>query len=244
MALATSLWAMLGFASAEQSIKSTNDRPKAVLELYTSQGCSSCPAADALFQSYAQRPDLVALTFAVDYWDYLGWKDTFASSQFSYRQRAYAKARGDGRIYTPQVVVNGAIHVVGSSAREIDLAIQSGEQRFKVAGVPLKVRHEGMQLVVEAGGAGGTDTKDVIIWLAMVQKEAVVPVERGENRGRTLKYYNIVRQLHQVGHWNGTATVLNLDKPANLQAGVESCAVLLQSGKGGPIVGAAFVPKW
>jgi hypothetical protein len=97
-------------AAAQTAVKSPP-----VLELFTSQGCSSCPAADALFKAYAARRDIVALSMPVDYWDYLGWKDTLGSPKFSRRQRDYAKQRGDGQVYTPQVVVNGRTHVVGSS---------------------------------------------------------------------------------------------------------------------------------
>ena len=116
---------VVGSASTANAGKASNTAatPVTVIELFTSQGCSSCPTADALLESYADRPDVVALTLPVDYWDYLGWKDTLASPKFSARQRTYAKARGDGRVYTPQVVINGLQHAVGSSATDIDRAI-------------------------------------------------------------------------------------------------------------------------
>ena len=217
---------------------------RAVLELYTSQGCSSCPPADALLQSYTARKDVVALTLPVDYWDYLGWKDTLASPKFSDRQRLYAKRRGDGRIYTPQVVINGETHVVGSSARDIDQAIAAAEAGFVRSSIPIQVRLEKGQLVIDTGNAPeGSAVKDANVWLAAIQREVEIPVRSGENRGRTLKFYNVVRELTPIGMWNGKAATIRLDRDAIAQPGVESFAVLLQSGKAGPIVGAAMLGK-
>src|SRR4029078_1425740 len=114
IALATGLAGFAGLAQAQSADAPTSASasvtPKAVVELYTSQGCSSCPAADALLNQLAERDDIIAVSLSVDYWDYLGWKDTLAQSKFSERQKAFAKALGDGMVYTPQVVVNGAVH--------------------------------------------------------------------------------------------------------------------------------------
>ena len=216
--------------------------PKAVLELYTSQGCSSCPPADALLKSYTQQSDVVALTFHVDYWDYLGWKDTLANAKFSARQRTYAKHRGDGRIYTPQVVVNGLAHANGSVAREIDQAIASQQSAFAKTRIAIQLRAEKTQLVIETGAApDGGEIHDANLWLAMVQPEATVNVRGGENGGRTLKYFNVVRDLTPIGMWSGKAMTVRLDRETLSQAGAEAYAVLLQSGKGGRIIGAAML---
>lgn len=222
-------------------------QPKAVLELYTSQGCSSCPAADALLKSYAQRPDVVALSLPVDYWDYLGWKDTFAKSKFTDRQRAYAKMRGDGRIYTPQIVVNGLKHVNGAHAEEIDHAIAKTSDKLAGERIPVKLTMDDGKLTIETGTIPEGDkakAKDGTIWLAVIQKEAQVPVRAGENRGRTLTYYNVVRELTSVGTWSDKPTTIKLDRQAVMKPDTDSCAVLLQSGATGPIVGAAYLPKW
>lgn len=217
--------------------------PKAVLELYTSQGCNSCPVADALLESYTNRGDVLALTLPVDYWDYLGWKDTLASPKFSARQRAYAKVRGDNRIYTPQMVVNGAVHVVGSSARDIDRAVADAGGRFASHRVPVKVAVEGGRIVVEVGEtpAAAGEAREATIWLASVQREAEVPIRGGENRGRTLKYFNVVRELTPVGMWSGKAARFEVAVEAVKVAGTDSCAVIMQTGKGGPVIGAAML---
>ena len=219
-------------------------QPKAVLELYTSQGCNSCPPADALLESYTKRGDVIALTLPVDYWDYLGWKDTLASPKYSARQRAYAKVRGDGRIYTPQVVVNGVAHVVGSVGRDIDRAVAETAGQLAKSRVPVEVRSEGGRIVIDVGsGSVEGGPADATIWLAAIQREAEVPIRAGENRGRSLKYFNIVRELTPVGMWSGKAARFEIAADAVKVPGVESCAVLVQSGKAGPIIGAAMLAK-
>lgn len=234
-----------GAALGQARAPAADVQPKAVIELYTSQGCSSCPAADALLKSYAQRPDVIALSLPVDYWDYLGWKDTLAKAKFTDRQRAYAKMRGDGRIYTPQVVVNGLKHVNGAHADEIDHAIAKTSDKLAGERVPVKLSTHDGKLTIETGAMPeGDKAKDGVVWLAVIQKEAQVPVRAGENRGRTLTYYNVVRELTSVGTWSGKPTTIKLDRQAVMKPETESCAVLLQSGATGPIVGAAYLPTW
>ncbi len=225
---------------------STEDKtaPKAVLELFTSQGCSSCPPADALMGTLSARKDLVALTLPVDYWDYLGWKDTLASPKFSARQRAYAKKRGDGRIYTPQMVINGAVHVVGSRQGDIESKIDELSAAFAKARVPVSVRAEKRHIVIEAGDApADAGSAETSIWLAVVQPKVNVIVRTGENHGRQLTFYNVVRELTPVGMWHGKATTVRLDRETIAQSGGETFAVLLQNGKDGPIIGAAMLPR-
>jgi hypothetical protein len=213
---------------------------KAVLELFTSQGCSSCPPADALMRSYVSRKDVIALSFPVDYWDYLGWKDTLANPKFSARQRHYAKQRGDGRVYTPQMMVNGRTHVVGSSASAIDEAISGTAADLAASRIPVRMRTEGKRLVIETGEApAGATTREATIWLLMVHRETEVKIERGENRGRVVTYYNVVRDLSPVGMWTGKPATIELAREVVAEPGNELCVVLLQVGKAGPIVGAA-----
>ncbi len=174
---------------------------KVVLELFTSQGCSSCPPADALLESYTKRGDIIALSLPVDYWDRLGWKDTFASSEHTKRQRDYASARGDGQVYTPQV--GGKFHVVGSSRPAIDSAIAAAKTALQESQVPLSVHFEDGALVVQVGGApAGAATQNARLLLAVVQDAGSVSIRRGENANRTVTYYNIVRALKTIGAWD------------------------------------------
>lgn len=232
-------------AAAQITADKTSDngsRPRAVLELFTSQGCSSCPAADALLGKYAADKNVIALSFPVDYWDYLGWKDTLAKPKFSARQKYYAKERGDGRVYTPQVVINGRTHAVGSSADAINAAIDSTAKEFAASRVPVKIVLGHKHLVVETGDApAGSAVREATIWLAMVHPEADIKIERGENRGKMVKYINVVRELNPIGVWTGKAASYEISREAVAEPGNEMCVVLVQVGKAGPIIGAASV---
>ena len=214
----------------------------AVLELYTSQGCSSCPAADALLAQLASRGEVVALSLSVDYWDYLGWRDTLANSKFTERQRAYAKARGDGAIYTPQIVVNGLAHVNGSDEGQILRAIDKTSKTVAAQRVPLRLSQEKGKLVVEASAAApGSVVKDATLWLAVIAPTVEVSIGRGENKGKKVTYTNVVRELMPIGSWSGKALTVELERQAILRPGADRCAVLLQQGQAGPIVGAALL---
>jgi len=216
---------------------------RAVVELYTSQGCSSCPAADALLQRLSERDDVVALSLSVDYWDYLGWKDTLASPKFSERQRAYAKARGDGAIYTPQMVVNGLAHVNGSNEGQITRAIEKTAK--SIAYVPIQLSEDKGKLIVEAAAAShGAPVKDATLWLAVIAKSVQVPIARGENQGQTFTYYNVVRDMMPIGMWSGKALTVQLERSSFMRPGTERCAVLLQQGHAGPIIGAALMKNF
>ncbi len=213
---------------------------KAVLELFTSQGCSSCPPADALMEKFAARKDVLALSLPVDYWDYLGWKDTLANPKFSDRQRLYAKHRGDGRVYTPQMVVSGRIHTIGSSASSIERAINDAAAEFGKVQVPVNVRADKAHVYIDTGTAPqGANLKEATIWLAMVERVVEVKIQRGENRGKTIKYYNVVREMNPVGMWSGKPASITLPRDVIATKKNTLCAVFLQVGRAGPIVGAA-----
>ena len=229
----------------EPGINPSFGPPKDVLELFTSQGCDTCPPADAVLAAFAQRPNVIAISLPVDIWDYLGWKDTLASDKNSDRQKAYAKARGDGAIYTPQVVVNGMIGVNGSDSAAINEAIKTTDSVLNDARVPIRFWHERNSIIIEAGTApSGYTFKEATIWFAVVQKSAQVPVQRGENKGKTLTYTNIVREMMPVGSWNGKAMRLQLARTAVMRPETEACIVLLQEGRAGPIIGAAWPGLW
>lgn len=218
-------------------------RQLTVVELFTSQGCSSCPPADKLFQTYASRTDLVALSFSVDYWDYLGWKDTLASPKFTARQRAYSAGRGDGEVYTPQIVVNGLAHVVGSHPGDIDKAIERSAAKLASQYVNVNAVGGGQMVRIDVGAQqAGSKFGMGTVWLAIVRPKVEVEIKHGENRGKKLTYYNVVRDLTVVGAWTGAATHIELPDSALRQPG-ERCAVLLQAGDGGRIIGAAWVER-
>ena len=218
---------------------------KAVVELFTSQGCSSCPPADKLLGKLARRSDIIALTFPVDYWDYLGWKDTLASPAYGARQRAYAKARRDGEVYTPQVVIDGVTHAVGSRPSEIKQAIKRSRRKLKNARVPLKMRTEGDTLIITAGAAPqGARVKPATIWLALVKKSETVKIKRGENRGRTITYYQVVRDMTPIGHWTGKRVTIRLPKHHLQNRDADGCTVLLQQDTAGPVLAAAEMKNW
>lgn len=198
----------------------------AVIELYQSQGCSSCPPALAVLDQIADRPDVLALNFAVTYWDQLGWKDIYARREYTARQWAYSRAQGRGNVQTPQLIVNGRAAVLGSRQGEVEQAIA----RFpRPAGPEISVK--GATVTVAAAPTG----KPATVWLvAYDPRNVAVPVRAGENSGRTLPHRNIVKQLVALGSWTGKAA--NYTAPAT-PAGLKR-AVLVQAGSGGPIVAA------
>ena len=214
--------------------------PRAVIELFTSQGCSDCPAADALLRQFIERKDIVGLSLPVDYWDYLGWKDTLAGPRNAERQRAYAEHFGTGTVYTPQAVVNGAIEVLGSSESEIERAIRATETALASRRVPVHFWYFGSTIVIEAGAAAAdSEPAEATIWLAVVQKRVEVEVKDGENAGKTLSFYNVVRELTPVGVWNGRPATIRLARAAIMRPETEDLIVLVQEGSTGPIIGAA-----
>jgi hypothetical protein len=213
----------------------------AVVELFTSQGCSSCPAADALLGKMTEMPGVLTLSFSVDYWDYLGWRDTLASPANSERQREYARARGDGRVYTPQVVVDGLMHVNGADERLVLDAIDAAMVRLRDVKVPVSTRAEGDTLVIDIGNAqADSHSRDATVWLAIAKEKEAVPISRGENRGRTITYTHPVREISPVGMWKGDAMSLRLPLRDLKTMGGDCLVTLLQVGSSGPILGAAL----
>ncbi len=211
-----------------------------LLELFTSQGCSSCPPADALLAELAEKPGIVALSYSVDYWNYLGWHDTLSSAANSDRQREYAKARGDGRVYTPQVVVDGILHVNGSDEKAIDQAMQEAAKRLADIRVSVSMHGDGDTLVISVGAAPDTShTRAATIWLAIAKEKETVSITRGENRGRTLSYQHPVRELSPVGMWKGEAMTLRLPLKDLKTMGGDCLIALVQVENSGPVLGAA-----
>jgi hypothetical protein len=227
--------AIAAFAAvAFTEISDAQSRP-AVVELFTSEGCNSCPPAEAYVGELAGRPDVLALAFHVDYWDDLGWRDRFGLSQAVERQRNYARSLRLGSVYTPQVVVDGSTDYVGSNRSSIDRALRDSRQ-----GPPLvlSVSPDEVSVRLEPGTRAGA-RGDVV--LVSYLRKAVTPIGRGENAGRTLAEYNIVRSVQTLGHWDGAAQEFRA-KVASLPHDATDVAVLVQSPGQGAIVGAATQP--
>jgi len=241
-ALAAALLACsLSFSTRAEDAGSAT-RPKAVIELFTSQGCSSCVAADAYFAELAERTDLVAISMHVDYWDYLGWSDTLGDSSHTERQREYAEVHGTRRIYTPQIVVNGVTGVIGSNRERVEAAIADASLP-----VPVTMKHGDGKVVIEVGAKPLPGKRPTTIRLALLTSEADVPIDRGENAGSPIDYYNVVGTMRPIGMWDGNVVKITLPEHELMQDGVDACAVLVQEDlpEGpGAILGAAWLGNW
>jgi hypothetical protein len=199
-----------------------------LVELYQSQGCSSCPPAEANLNAIADKPGVIALSFGVTYWDQLGWKDTFATPQFTRRQWDYARFNQRGNVATPQVWVNGRTTIVGNNGAEFAATIAKATS----SGPTISVAAGKVQVAAGSAPKGGAD-----LWVAHYDPRTIqVPIRAGENGGRTLPHKNIVRELVKVGHWSGGAQSFPL--PASRQPGLATAA-FLQAGTGGPVLSAA-----
>ncbi|MFC6490272.1 DUF1223 domain-containing protein [Nitratireductor sp. GCM10026969] len=211
-----------------------------VVELFTSQGCSSCPPADALLAELAERDDIVALAYHVDYWDYLGWKDALATAENTARQRSYGE-RLDNSVYTPQMIINGYRNVVGSRRKEVHAAIKQGREDGEAMQVDVRLSSSDGSFFVDIGDAPAASTGAHIVVVYFRPRE-VVTIGGGENKGRSIDYRNIVTSFQTVGMWHGKAMRLELPKSEMMKKGGH-CAVLLQvhdaQGRPGPILGAA-----
>jgi hypothetical protein len=217
--------------------------PRAVVELFTSQGCSSCPAADKLLGELAGDPSLVAVSVPIDYWDYLGWKDTLGSPAHSARQRAYARLRGDRQVYTPQIVVNGSTHVLGSDHSAVERAITVTDRNAAIMSVPVLISVGANNLNIKV--AAGKEHIGAEVWLCPLARSVPVEIGRGENHGRTVTYYNVVRRWLKLGDYAGTEAVWNVPMADIVGDDIDGAAVLVQQGshdKPGIILGAAFAP--
>jgi hypothetical protein len=217
--------------------------PRAVLELFTSQGCSSCPPADRLVGQLVNDPSLIALSVPIDYWDYLGWRDTLANPAHSARQRAYARGRGDGQVYTPQIVVNGAADALGSDQGSIERAITQTDHKSGVMSLPVLLSVGDGALNVKLSSTGTQISGEV--WLCPLTKAVPVVIGRGENRGRTITYHNVVRKWLKLGNLTGEQSSWSVPLAQIKAEGIDAAAVMVQEGsrdKPGIILGAAYTP--
>ena len=214
-------------------------RRPVVIELYTSQGCSSCVAADAFLAQLATRKDVVALSLPITYWDMLGWTDTLATQANTDRQKAYAQAMGRGGVYTPQVIVDGRKDLVGSKDAAIDQAIASREA--KLPDVPVKLSLLPNEVHVVVSSARIKSAKSATIWMMTVRPSATVKIGAGENAGRTLTYRNIVTGIKAVGLWKGKKVTLDLPPAAIGTGHSDGITVIVQQGGYGQILGATAI---
>jgi hypothetical protein len=231
-----------GVLVASYALASASE-PRALLELFTSQGCSSCPAADKLLGEFANDPSLIAVSVPIDYWDYLGWKDTLASPAHSARQRAYARVRGDRQVYTPQIVVNGSTHVLGSDRSAVEHAIALTDRNAAIMSVPVLMSVGGSHLNVKI--AAGKEHIGGEVWLCPLARSVPIEIGRGENHGRTVTYHNVVRRWLKLGDFTGTELVWSVPISDIMADDIDAAAVMVQQGthdKPGMILGAAVVP--
>lgn len=205
-----------------------------VVELYTSQGCSSCPPADVLLGKLSKREGVIALSLHVDYWDYLGWKDEFANPAFTQRQRGYAAHAGSSMIYTPQMIVGGVDQVVGT--RGMELADHINKHAARPEPVALEAKRKGSAVMVRAEAKGQTPRR-MVVQLVHYSPSETVAIKRGELAGHKLTYHNVVRSWSKVADWDG-ATPLNFDTKAVSDA---PAVVIIQDGVSGPILAAERV---
>lgn len=240
--LAALALAVFGFASAADA--GATDRPLGVIELFTSQGCNSCPPADKLFGQFAAENEVVALAYHVNYWDYLGWRDNLANSENTDRQYAYMRAFGSRSVYTPQAVINGRTHLGAGKKEDVTRTLNELAKTGQGMSVGLHVSENGDTYTIDVDAAKAPANSAHVI-VVHYQPPRLVDLRRGENKGRSVTYWNAVSDFHTAGMWHGKAQHFELPKSEVEKRG--GCAVLLQAvgkdGLPGPILGAAIVRR-
>lgn len=213
--------------------------PKTVVELFTSQGCYSCPPADKVIARFSQEDDILGISWHVDYWDYLGWKDTFASKANTQRQYAYARTLKERQVYTPQAIINGRSHMVGSHENEIRQISKRLWDDRKGMIVPLDVDLEDDKISISI--APDASAKDSTLYLVLFNKKSTVSVKNGENGGKKLDYHNVVGGVQALGMVKADGLQMQYPVSEIKRTGFDACAILLQktdkSGNPGAIIG-------
>jgi len=234
----------LGICAIVAVIRPAHADPRAVVELFTSQGCSSCPPADKIIGELAKDPSIIALSMPIDYWDYLGWKDTLADSRFSARQKAYSRMRGDREVYTPQAVINGSVHVIGSDRSSIENAIGTTRKSDEVMSIPVTMTQAGKQITVSVAAASKIPAAmHGEVWICSISKAVPISIARGENHGKEITYHNVVRNLVKLGDWNGNPGSWTVPLDSVAHDGIDAAVAYVQDGsrdEPGPMLGAAY----
>jgi hypothetical protein len=204
------------------------------IELFTSQGCSSCPPADAQLGKLAERPDIVALSFHVDYWDYIGWKDRFATKETTERQRTYARTLNQRYVYTPEMVVDGRVNQPGTTGGQIESMLADARRQSTVRTTPALNRMADGSLRIWLAAQKLDHPADVMLF--MYDRRHSTPVARGENEGRRIDNFNVVRRFERVDVWTGAEKTWTV--PADRFQPDQGVAVLVQQAGQGPVLGA------
>ena len=222
------MFAKPGFAAATRPV---------IVELFTSQGCSSCPPADAFLETLKNKPGIVALSYHVDYWDYLGWRDTLGSPEYSQRQYDYAKSRGDSNVYTPQMIINGGSHFVGSQTSKVSAGIAEARASYGAQWVDIAMSDNKTDIMIDI--AAGGPTKKATLWLMAFAPSISTDIKKGENAGKFIAYHNVVRKMVPAGMWHGEAAKIVLPRESVIPEDCKGWVALLQDGKVGSVIGAA-----
>jgi len=225
-------------------IAGAGERPLAVVELFTSQGCNSCPPADANLADLAETGKVITLAYHVNYWDYLGWRDTYGKPEHTVRQQGYGKAFGIRSVYTPQAVVNGRVHVNGAKRAKLDRAIDDLAERGQNLVIDVETSVAGESVMIDVGSGKGGGKKAHIV-LVCYDRPAAMQIQAGENAGKTITYFNPVLESVSIGMWDGQPKRVELPLSDVARKGPGGCAVLVQKvgkeGAPGFIVGAATI---
>lgn len=207
-------------------------------ELFTSQGCSSCPEADQIWAELQQRNDVIALSFSIDYWDYIGWKDTLAKRENTLRQQAYAKAMPSRQVYTPQVIIDGLKDVVGNERQKLFSAIDARVAKSRGKRTEVSLSKSGSIVHIRIGT--GETTRPATVWIAHTTGSKTVKIKSGENGGRVMTYTNVVRDFASAGTWSGQALALQVPAYGTDKSEVtDGIAVWVQLGSHDQVLGAA-----
>lgn len=220
---------------ASRALAESAYQPSTVVELYSSQGCSSCPPADKFLGELVQNRDILGLTFSVTYWDYIGWKDTFGNKDNDYRQAYYKQEFGSRYVYTPQMIIGGKDHKVGSDQNGVKSLIKENAEHAQFLLLQWNFKGDTLEVDIPSGQGEAT------IWLVDIDHAKEVNIGRGENTGRTVVYHNVVRKIRSAGVWDGTAKKIKLDLAEMREMGRDGCALIIQKGQYGPIIAALNV---
>jgi hypothetical protein len=231
-------FALLALAAMHSPARA--EAPPVVVELFTSQGCSSCPPADDYLRELAATPGILAFSLHVDYWNRLGWSDPFSSPEITARQRDYAGSLGGGFVYTPQMVVMGRAQAVGSKRAEVArLIARARAERAPPPAITIsRAAPARLHIAIGAEAFVGRAT----VWLVAYDALHTTKIGAGENGGRTLTYANVVRAMRPVGQWIGRTAEFDVDIAMETRRGYERYAVLVQAGTSGPVIGGAALP--
>ncbi len=212
-----------------------------VVELYTSQGSSACPPADALLGQLSNNRDILTMSFPITYWDMLGWRDTFGTDANNRRQKAYSTFMGRGGVYTPQIIVDGVNDIVGNRDGAVWAAVSARAADMTV--VPVALSATPTQIHISIGAGGDKAPKEATIWLFHILSKGQANVTTGENAGRQLTYRNIVREIRAIGTWKGQALTIDLPRRELSQTQHDSVAVVVQQGGYGRVLGASMLAR-